>query len=269
MPNKSLKDLLKSISSSESTIPSSKLYIILLGLALGMKYLHSHGIIHRDMKPDNILLDDKLYPHICDFGESYETDIEIPQTKMQDYKGTPQYMAPEMFTDDYYTYKVDVYAFSLIAYELLTGKKTYEKIESARILSNFITKGNRPDLSDISDLEYDHFLKNVGQENLLKDLYNISMLMKKKSTNILIYLMKNSRTNTLMEILISKRQPMKEIFNQCFSMEFFCIKLKMIYQCKTYIQLIKDIFATITSSSLVSTENDFLKRLLLQLLNDF
>lgn len=48
--------------------PNQKKYIILLGISLGMKYLHSLGVIHRDLKPANILLDDNLYPQICDFG---------------------------------------------------------------------------------------------------------------------------------------------------------------------------------------------------------
>ena len=54
-----------------------KKYIILLGIAIGMKYLHSLGIIHRDLKPGNILLDEELNPRICDFGCSFISDDQL------------------------------------------------------------------------------------------------------------------------------------------------------------------------------------------------
>ena len=61
MKNGSLKD---NFANLQNLMMRKKKYIILLGTALGMKYLHSLGIIHRDLKPDNILLDDDFYPYI-------------------------------------------------------------------------------------------------------------------------------------------------------------------------------------------------------------
>ena len=70
MSNGSLDKILnkcrKSLTPTEFT--STKKYIILIGVALGMKYLHNKGIIHRDLKTGNILLDDDFNPRICDFG---------------------------------------------------------------------------------------------------------------------------------------------------------------------------------------------------------
>ena len=54
-------------------------YIILLGVSLGMKYLHSEGIIHRDLKADNVVLNDELEPKICDFGSSKISDKEFTE----------------------------------------------------------------------------------------------------------------------------------------------------------------------------------------------
>lgn len=66
MPKGSLWDILN----GNINLPQSKRYIILLGIAEGMKYLHSIGITHRDLKPGNIVLDDNFYPYISDFGAS-------------------------------------------------------------------------------------------------------------------------------------------------------------------------------------------------------
>ena len=76
MSNGSLEKMLylNKKSSAPPEFTSNKKYIILLGVALGMKYLHHKGIIHRDLKPDNILLDDNLYPHICDFVNHVSCD---------------------------------------------------------------------------------------------------------------------------------------------------------------------------------------------------
>lgn len=98
----------------------TKRYLTLLGVALGMKYLHSKNIIHRDLKPSNILFDDNYMPKIADFGLSRITDEQLSQFRMNSYAGTPFYMAPEIHKCQPYTYKVDVYAFSMIAIQLIT-----------------------------------------------------------------------------------------------------------------------------------------------------
>ena len=149
----SLKDILDQEKRSLSNLDwtPTKKYIILLGIASAMRYLHKHGIIHRDLKPENILIDENMYPRICDFGlsrcfsKSLSKSLKLTMTGEI---GTPLYMAPELFNgDEEYTSSVDVYAFSMLAYEIVTGKVPYYELGdsiSAVSLGMKVTDGYRP-----------------------------------------------------------------------------------------------------------------------------
>jgi serine/threonine protein kinase len=87
------------------------------GTAAGMAYCHSLGVMHRDLKPDNIFLNADFEPVIADFGISRHCTTDLTVTKAM---GTPLYMAPELFDDDHenYGFSVDVYAFAITLYSL-------------------------------------------------------------------------------------------------------------------------------------------------------
>lgn len=149
----SLKDNLnkekRSISDSEWT-PTKK-YISLIGISDAMRYLHEHGIVHQDLKPENILVDNLYYPRVCDFGlsrcfsESFSKSLKLTMTGE---KGTPLYMAPELLRgDEHYDPSVDVYAFSILTYEIVSNKEPYfelgEKVTPYTFMDKVI-KGYRP-----------------------------------------------------------------------------------------------------------------------------
>lgn len=98
-------------------------YRIIKGICEGLHYLHSEQIVHLDLKPANILLDDHMEPKIADFGLS--RCFEEKQSKIITLKacGTPGYMAPECFTG-VITFKLDIYSLGVIILEMLTGEKT-------------------------------------------------------------------------------------------------------------------------------------------------
>jgi serine/threonine protein kinase len=97
----------------------------IIGLTCGMKYVHSHGIIHRDLKPSNVLLDSVTHRvHICDFGSSR---FLLTESTLTQQTGTPCYMAPEMYEDVEYDFKVDVFSFGLIAYEIVAGQPFFSR----------------------------------------------------------------------------------------------------------------------------------------------
>jgi serine/threonine protein kinase/Flp pilus assembly protein TadD len=105
-------------------------------VAQTVHYAHEHGILHRDIKPGNILLDAKGEPHLTDFGLARLVETESTVTRTREVMGTPSYMAPEQAAGE--TTKVskatDVYGLGAVLYQLLTshppfaGGTSYETI---------------------------------------------------------------------------------------------------------------------------------------------
>ena len=99
---------------------------IVVEIVLGMRYIHSNKLMHRDLKPDNILLSQNKHVRISDFGLAKEEDLTISQSKGV---GTLRFMAPELFEVDEdnerirkYNNKVDVYSFGIILIYIVTEK---------------------------------------------------------------------------------------------------------------------------------------------------
>ncbi|HYM59338.1 MAG TPA: sigma 54-interacting transcriptional regulator [Thermoanaerobaculia bacterium] len=93
------------------------LYDVILQIVAGLHHIHRLGIIHLDLKPSNILVDDGGRAKIMDFGVA----IESRQVLDRQIRGTLQYMAPEMLRQDRVDSRADLYAFGMTLYETVTG----------------------------------------------------------------------------------------------------------------------------------------------------
>src|SRR5437016_3266044 len=106
-------------------------------VARTVHYAHSHGILHRDIKPGNILLDIKGEPHLTDFGLARLVESESTVTRTLEVLGTPSYMAPEPASGNNAAISsvTDIYGLGAVLYQLLTGQppfaggSTYESIK--------------------------------------------------------------------------------------------------------------------------------------------
>jgi polo-like kinase 1 len=91
----------------------------------GLKYLHSHRVIHRDLKLGNLFLNDKMELKIGDFGLA--TKLEFDGDRKRTVCGTPNYIAPEILEGKQgHSYEVDIWSLGVIIYTLLIGKPPYE-----------------------------------------------------------------------------------------------------------------------------------------------
>lgn len=142
VPGESLRDLM----AREGRVPPERVERILHELALALDYAHSNGIVHRDVKPENILLDGETgRAMLTDFGvaRALEGSGNITGTGM--ILGSPRYMSPEQASgESTLDGRSDLYALALVGYEMLTGKPVVESGNVAGMLVKHLTETPKP-----------------------------------------------------------------------------------------------------------------------------
>jgi serine/threonine protein kinase len=119
VPGEAMEDLLK----ANPERIRSRLVLLLLRLADAVAYAHSHHVIHRDLKPGNILLTPQDEVKILDFGIAARLDRG--DGDKVSISGTPFYMAPEQIQGEPPTPATDIYAFGATAFHLATGRPPF------------------------------------------------------------------------------------------------------------------------------------------------
>ena len=107
----------------DKNLPESEVRKIAQQLVNALYYLHSNRIIHRDMKPQNILLSANGVIKLCDFG--FARAMSSNTVVLTSIKGTPLYMAPELVQEMPYNHTVDLWSLGVILYELYLGQPPF------------------------------------------------------------------------------------------------------------------------------------------------
>jgi serine/threonine-protein kinase len=140
---------LRSLVDSSGALPVRKAVTILKDVARALAYAHERGIVHRDVKPDNILLSGSSAV-LADFGvakavqsaqETTGTDPDITVTSIGATVGTPAYMAPEQVAaDENIDHRADIYAFGVVAYEMLAGAPPFDHRTPQKLMAAHLTE---------------------------------------------------------------------------------------------------------------------------------
>ncbi len=163
----------------EGTLSSEQLYPIAIQCTRALSAAHQKGIVHRDMKPENIFLakrgDADDFVKIVDFGIAKMSDIETSGapgrklTKTGMIFGTPEYMSPEQAAGKGLDHRVDVYAMGVIFYELLTGRVPFVGDTFMGVLTQHMFE-TPPELLEVNpNVQCDEWLESVIFRCLAKD----------------------------------------------------------------------------------------------------
>lgn len=131
-------DNLKLLAAQNDPVLAENIGNILIESAQAIEHVHDRGFIHMDFKPENVILSRNAALRLCDF------DLSIPKpaapTKTKDNPGTPAYMSPEQLLRQPIDHRVDIWAYGVTAYELLTGQKPFPGETPDEILSKQLNR---------------------------------------------------------------------------------------------------------------------------------
>ncbi|KAI3519836.1 hypothetical protein L1887_09052 [Cichorium endivia] len=173
MPNGSLHDWLHS-SASTSRLNLLQRIDILIDVASALDYLHNHcipAIVHCDVKPSNILLDDDMVAHVGDFGLSRFLEANLNQNSTSGIRGTIGYTPPEYGVRSEMTISGDVYSFGILLLEVMTGKRPTDNMFNEGLnLHKFVQMALPDNVTNIID----HHILNFLQEDAIAKQFTLA-----------------------------------------------------------------------------------------------
>ncbi|CAA3020900.1 Serine threonine kinase [Olea europaea subsp. europaea] len=174
MPNKSLEKLMYKSGSpnSEGHLEWKTLYQIAVGVAQGLEYLHggcNTRIIHFDIKPQNILLDEDFCPKISDFGLAKLCGKKQSILSTVGTRGTIGYIAPEVFCRNFggMSYKSDIYSYGMMVREMAGAKKIVE-VGSTKSSENHFTDQVYELIAVRETMKFDELMSSEDKETAKK-----------------------------------------------------------------------------------------------------
>ncbi|KAJ4829080.1 Serine/threonine-protein kinase ht1 [Turnera subulata] len=144
------------------SIPLDLVLKLALDIAHGMKYLHSQGILHRDLKSENLLLGEDMSVKVADFGISC---LETQCGSAKGFTGTYRWMAPEMIKEKHHTKKVDVYSFGIVLWELLTALTPFDNMTPEQAAFAVCQKNARPPLPPACPMAFRRLINRCWSSN--------------------------------------------------------------------------------------------------------
>ena len=135
---------LNKIIEENEMVPIPLALFMLYQIAIGLHHAHTKKVIHRDIKPHNILISREGEVKLTDFGIALRTSEQDEITKTGTIVGTPAYMAPEQFSSKkQVSYQTDIYSLGVVFYEMITGVRPFKNEFSSELI-NAISKGKFP-----------------------------------------------------------------------------------------------------------------------------
>ena len=132
---------------SEVQISNCYAEFLMACLLSSLEHIHKAGVLHRDVKPENLILDEHGYLHLIDFGTAR---VWVPNNA-RDTSGTPGYMAPEVLCHQDHGITADYFAVGVLCYELMTGTRPYSGDSRKEIRRNVLAKQVRLEKTDTLD----------------------------------------------------------------------------------------------------------------------
>lgn len=114
-------------------LPVKEALLIAKECAKALNEAHKHNILHRDVKTENIMIDQEGKIKLLDFGIAKDLNLRANLTNPSIYLGTPEYCSPEQFRGEKCDERTDIYSLGVVLYELLTGKIPYSNKETRKI----------------------------------------------------------------------------------------------------------------------------------------